>query len=291
MRMSHYIAFAVAAFMGASCQAVAGTADTLARQLGRTTEREVNVVLSFSFGSVTVGRGEGEKIVAVRGVAEQSGPRLAMDYAIRNRVGYMDIRLGEEEGENAERGSGGIAHLNRGSWNLDFSDAVPISFEVELGVGKGTFDLSGLQVKDFNLSTGASDVTVTFNTPNQESIENINIETGLSRFVGEKLGNANFRHLNFQGGVGTYTLDFSGQLQHEVDVEIDVGMGSITIIVPSNIGARVFYKQNWLSSIDLEDEFTNEGEGEYRSANYATAEGKMNIRIGSGLGSIKLRRQ
>jgi len=266
-----------------------GYPDTLSRQIGRTTEREVNVVLSFSFGTVIIGRGESEKILTLKG-AGSNKPELTMDYTVRNRVGYLDLDLGT--GSDAEAASGlNLSRLDRGSWSLGITDAVPVSLDIELGVGKGEFDLSGLQVRDFNLSTSASEVTLRFDEPNTTTIENLNIETGVSTFTGRGLGNANFRHLRFEGGVGTYTLDFGGLKENEVDVDVTVGMGSLTIIVPSTVGARILYDENWMSSINLEAGWTTTAENEYTTENYRSAPGRMNIRVESGLGSIKIRRQ
>ncbi|MBI2474511.1 MAG: hypothetical protein HYV68_02305 [Candidatus Taylorbacteria bacterium] len=75
-------------------------------------------------------------------------------------------------------------------------------------------------MKDFNLSAGASSVKLRFDEPNTSVIEDMSIEAGLSKFTGEGLGNANFNHFKFEGGVGSYTLDFSGKLDHEVDVDV-----------------------------------------------------------------------
>jgi len=67
-------------------------------------------------------------------------------------------------------------------------------------------------VKDFDLSTGASSVRLAFNEPNKGSIDQMTIEAGLSKFRAMGLGNANFKSLHFEGGVGKYTLDFHGSL-------------------------------------------------------------------------------
>ena len=93
---------------------------------------------------------------------------------------------------------------------------------------------------------------------------------------GRRLGNANFRHFRFQGGVGTCKLDFGGELEHEVDVDVQVGMGVMTILVPQNVGARVFYEKNWISRVDCAADFSSVGESEYISDNYNSAQGKMN---------------
>ena len=116
------------------------------------------------------------------------------------------------------------------------------------------------------------------------------IETGVSKFVGENLGNANFRHMKFSGGVGSYTLDFTGELKREVDVKVEVGLGSVTILIPQDVGARVQYQESWISKIDLDRDFEEKRDGQYFSDNYNTAVGRMNINIESGFGHVKIRR-
>jgi hypothetical protein len=260
------------------------------REVGRTTENELKVTLTSSFGTVKISRGEPEKMVVVQSSSDE-GQRMNLDYSIRNRVGYMDLSLGEGNQPNeGKKSSFHIADFHAGWWALKFSDAVPISFDVELGVGKGNFDFSGLHVKDFNLSTGAGDVVLTFDEPNPTTIENMNIESGVSKFDGRNLGNANFKHFRFQEGVGSSTLDFSGGLHSEVDVDLEVGMGVMTIIIPPEVGARVTYDKTWASKLECAPDFNSTSDTEFVSDNYNRVPAKMNIRVDSGLGSIKIRR-
>lgn len=259
------------------------------REVGRTTEKELKVTLTSSFGTVKISRGEPEKMVVVQTTSDEER-RMNLDYSIRNRVGYMDLTLGEGNRDEGNKSSFHITDFHAGQWALKFSDAVPISFDVELGVGKGNFDFSGLHVKDFNLSTGAGDVVLTFDELNPTTIENLNIESGVSKFEGRNLGNANFKHFRFQEGVGTSTLDFSGGLHSEVDVDLEVGMGVMTIIVPPDVGARVIYDKSWASKLECAQDFHSTSDTEYVSDNYDNVPAKMNIRVDSGLGSIKIRR-
>jgi len=266
--------------------------ETPSKEIGRTTEKELKVVLSSSFGSLYVSKGEPEKILVADAVEKKSADaKMDIHYDIRNRVGYMDVTLGEtREDRDRRKGSFKLGDFKGGKWYLRFSDIIPISFDVELGVGNGDFDLSGLQVKDFTLSTGASDVSLSFDEPNKTSIDNLSIESGVSKFHGRNLGNANFKRLKFQGGVGAYTLDFGGDITNEVDVDIDIGLGMLTIIVPPEVGAKLFCEKNWVSRLDYDRDFHPVSDNEYETENFDQAEGRMNIRIDSGLGSIKVRR-
>ncbi len=285
--------FTMACIVLATWCALAFADDGGSREIGRTTEKEITVVLSSSVGSVFISKGESEKILIADGVyKDEADPGISIDYAVRNRVGYMDLTLGEghEEGEH-KKGSFKISDVKDGKWYLKYSDAIPISFDVELGVGNGDFDLSGLQVKDFNLSTGASDVNLSFDQPNKSTIDNINIETGVSKFHGRNLGNANFKRFTFKGGVGSYTLDFNGSLKNEVDIDIEVGLGLLTVIIPDDVGAKIYCDESWISRLNCDKDFHATGDNSYLSDNFETAAGKMNIRIDNGLGSVKIRRR
>jgi len=256
------------------------------KKIERTTESEVSVLLSSSFGTVTISRGEPGNIFTAEPLSEGDHPPINVSYSVRNRVGYLEISLGEDYGDEEQKWA-----VHGGSWKLTFCDAIPLSFDIELGVGKGEFDLTGLQIQDFTLTSGASEVTLSFGKENTSLIERMSIESGVSKFSGLNLGNANFRQFRFEGGVGTYYLDFGGNLMREADIDIEVGLGMLTLVVPSKLGARLSYDENWVSRLDCDKGFRLMEEGEYETENYVDSNGKLNIRVESGLGSVKIRRE
>ncbi len=264
------------------------------REIPRTGEKELSVNLQAAFGKVYISKGDPKKICTVDIKENDRGKtKGSMNYRVSGGVGKLDLDLNKsdtwsdgDEGEDHFK----LKDIETGTWYLHFTDAIPISFNLELGAGKGDFDCSGLQVKNFILSTGASSVVLRFREPNKSLIENMKIETGLSKFVGESLGNANFRHFQFSGGVGSYTLDFAGELRHEADVKVEVGLGSVTILIPRDIGARVQCEESWISKVDVDRDFEEMTDGQYISDNYNTAPGRMNINVESGIGHVKIRR-
>jgi hypothetical protein len=278
------------AFLLLAPPAAAAQGSARSQDIGRTTERELNVVLTAT-GTLIFRKGESEKTFAVIPRNDESAALTAVDYAIRNRVGYADMTLGETPAQGGENeGSFSLESLNHAAWELRFSDAIPISFDVELKVGRGDINLSGLQVKDFRLSAGAGDVTLAFDSPNDVRIDNLTIESGVGKLHGRSLGNAMFKRFDFKGGAGVYTLDFSGSLPAQVDVEIEVGLGVATILIPREVGARVSYERSWVSRIDCDEDFSSSGENQYSSDNYTSASSLMNIRVSAGLGNIRVRR-
>jgi hypothetical protein len=262
------------------------------REILRTTEKELNVHLEAAFGTVYLSKGDPKKICTVDiKNTDSDRPKGTISYKISDGVGKLDIDLskfGDSEFRSDEKHFD-LGDIESGKWYVRLTDQIPISLNVELGVGKGDFDCSGLQIKNFVLSTGASSVNLRFPEPNKVQIDNIKIETGVSKFVGESLGNANFRHFQFSGGVGSYTLDFAGELKREVDVKVEVGLGSVTILIPRDVGARVSYEESWVSKIDLDRDFEEKQDGQYFSDNYDTAPSRMDISVESGFGHVKVR--
>lgn len=257
-------------------------------------ERELKVTLEAGYGTVSIGRG-GSSTVLEASIETEGSQDFSdlIDYSKRGGIGYLNISVDAEKDVHNDRKSHSVkfSGFESNYWNMKFTDAVPISFDVELGLGKGNFDFSGLKVKDLNLSAGASSVYMKFDSPNKSVIEDMTIESGLSKFHGDRLCNANFNHLKFEGGVGSYILDFGGELRKEVDVDIEVGLGSLTIVIPENIGARIIYEKNWISHMDLDRSIAEQEENNYYTSNYASAKGKMNMRVEAGFGSVKIKRE
>ncbi len=263
----------------------------LHKEIPLTNERALKVTVDAGFGDVSITRGKPHSAFDAD-INTESGSDLGefIDYAVRDEVGYLQINTSADVKSHSKRHSINFDGFKSNEWDMQFPEGIPISFELGLGLGKGDFDMTGLNVKDLKLSAGASSVSLRFNKPNKSVIEDLTIESGLSRFDGEGLCNANFNHLRFEGGVGSYTLDFGGDLKKEVDVDIQVGLGSLVVRVPEEIGVKVIYKKSLLAHIDLDRSFAEEGENSYFSPNYRNAQGRMNVRIEAGLGSVKVRR-
>jgi hypothetical protein len=259
------------------------------REFSRTNEKELRVILDISFGSITIERGNADKIAEVDYDEEESTEqKLYISYDISNEMGLLRIKLkkptnfwGNDENDEGQRN-----HLD-----IKLGDAVPIYFEVELGAGNGEIDLTDLQVKGFKISTGASSVEMRCEKPNPISAKNISIESGVSKFTGTGLGNLNFHYLEFSGGVGSYKLDFSGNFRQSAEMQLEVGLGSINIYIPKSIPAKLMYDDHWLSSFSLDNDFEKTRNGVYETDDFRDSSKHLTIRMEAGLGSVKVHRK
>jgi hypothetical protein len=262
------------------------------REIQRTTEQEVVMRIESLFGNLFISRGDPAKILSadIRFDGNNKA-KTNIRYDVRNSIGYLDIDLNKgDKSQSGDEENIQLSDIETGRWYLRLTDAIPIRLNAELACGKGEFDITGLQMKDFKLSTGASSVILRCNEANRSEIENLRIESGVGRLVAEGLGNTNFRRLKFSGGVGSYDLDFSGKLRTDAEVDIDVGLGAITITIPDNIGAKVICDESWISKIHLDAAFVEHEDNTYYTDNYSSAAGRLKVSVQAGLGSVRIQR-
>jgi len=148
-----------------------------------------------------------------------SGSQISISQSNTKNVGVPDGQI-----ENA--------------WNLKIG-SMPIALSISTGANEGTFDLSGLSIKQLSISDGASKTTVTFNEPNPVEMERLEYHTGASEVNLIGLGNANVKNIEFNGGAGSYELDFSGALLNDINARIGTGMSDLSIIIPSGTHAVI----------------------------------------------------
>ena len=171
--------------------------------------------------------------------------------------------------------------LNR--WDLKFGD-YPINLELATGAYEGDLNLSGLSITNLYISDGASKATIRFDSLNPVQMDELIYKTGASDVELLGLGNANVSEISFDSGVGSYTLDFSGDVQHDIDVRVESGMSDMTIIIPSDVRAIVVMS-GALSNVDATGTWTMSGttyecgsSGPLITINLDMAVGNLNLR-------------
>jgi hypothetical protein len=272
--------------------------EILRREISRTSEKEVAISLDASFGTLTIKKGSRDKIVAAEFSRPEDDKReLEMSYDISNGKGNLDISL-SEDGNRRGRHTGSISweELKGERGNIEdreltaaFTDAIPLALKIGVGAGKGDIDLTGLMIKNLKVSAGASSAELRCEEPNEISCDNVTIESGVSKFIARHLLNLNFRKLKFSGGVGSYTLDFGGKLRQKAYAEVEVGLGAITVYVPKDVPTRIITDDGWFSSVDVDDCYEKTRKSTYENDSFERSDTSLTIKVGSGLGSIKVR--
>lgn len=190
-----------------------------------------------------------------------SGIRIYQD--TKNQVGIPDEKVINE-------------------WNLNLGNH-PTDLEINAGAYQGNIDLSGVPVTKLRVSDGASQATIKFNSLNPVEMSSLHYSTGASQISLLGLGNANVDQVIFDGGPGSYTLDFSGDLQRDTDVEINFGLGDVKILIPTGVPANVIV-EGGLNNVELDGTWNVSG-NEYSLNGDGS---QLFIKVKMGLGNLQL---
>lgn len=180
----------------------------------------------------------------------------------------------------------------KNSWEFSFSPDVDCRFDIEIGAAETSFDFSDLKVSELSLEIGAADATIDFATPNKTRMVDLKIDAGACELDINNLANARFELLTFEGGMGDFTLDFTGKFDYEAEAQINVGMGSIDIILPADIAVRLETEENWFNSIDIPKRRFDKvrgRDGVWETENWDSASGRLTLILDVGMGSADIR--
>jgi hypothetical protein len=180
----------------------------------------------------------------------------------------------------------GIPNLNNqdiiNDWELKLG-ASPMRLVINAGAYQGNYELGGLALKRLQIEDGAAQVDVSFSTPNLAEMTSLQYTTGASKVSLTGLANANTTDMTFRGGAGEYTLDFSGELRNNMDVNIESGVSSVTVIVPEGVNAKVISDSGFMT-------VSTSGSWEKNGNTYQlTGSGNtITINVKMGAGNLKL---
>jgi len=172
-------------------------------------------------------------------------------------------------------------------WNLKLPSGIPLQLYINTATYSGDINLTNLLIENFYLTTGAGQTNILFNQPNLINLKNINIKTGASTIKMLGLANANFDKMNFTGGAGSYTFDFSGDLTKKSKVNINVGAAKIVLKIPSNIGTKIIFRNFPASKLDIVG-FKKINDQTYISPEYGKSTAELDIEIKGGFVDVEV---
>jgi len=267
------VAVVLAALPGAHARAQDWRSITTERRFAG--EEFLQVNLEYGAGRLTIAPG-----------ADNSLYRATLRYD--GRIFRPLNRYEKESGTlhlGIDGGSFKSGNLKAGSLNLALGTSVPLDLDLKFGAAEADIELGGLRIRQATIQTGASETRVRVSRPNLESCSSARFEVGAARFQATGLGNLNCEDVRLSGGVGEVILDFSGEWRNDVNADIDMGLGSLTLRVPRGLGVSV-RKSGVLASFDSQG-LIKRG-NVYYSENYENAGHKLTVTIDAALGSIKM---
>ena len=265
----------ILAILGIALMCARGEAAVLEKEIPLGSEKSLDVSVEFAAGEVNIRKAGDDQVLQGRFEYEDIEMVPEITYGIVGDVGELELGL-----------QGGTRTIDdvETHWDLGFTGRVPIDLGVQVGACQGTFDLTGLKVASLSLETGASDLAVLFSAPNEVVLDRAVLKVGAARLKATGLGHANLKTLSFKGGVGSYILDFGGEIRRSAKVEVDMGIGSLTLRIPIETSARIKVPDSFLTVFSAKG-YARIGDI-YLSPGYEEGKPTLMIDIDSGIASI-----
>lgn len=276
------VAAAVVAVIAPATPATAGAQSwrtlDVSRQLADSAPSSVEVV--YGTGSLGVRAAPTGLLyhMQLRYDAERAKPRHTFDAAARSLslgVQRSDVRFtGRKEGES-------------GRLLLELSRVAPLDLALDLGAVEADVDLTGLRLRRLKFESGASDANLRFDSLNATTMELFEISLGAANFRGTRLANANAAEIRVDAGIGNVELDMGGEWTSDIELEVEVSFGVVTIHVPADVGIRASHRKVLGG---FEGDGLVERDGAWVSTNWDSAPRKLRITAETVLGKLKIDR-
>lgn len=238
-------------------------------------ERGLDVQVQYGGGDLSVRPADGGLLyqLQMRYDERQMRPVTAYDRAAGK------LTLGVESVRRNQRTQRG------GTAAVQLAPAVPMDLKLEFGAGEANLELGGLSLRSVDLSTGASETDVRFGAPNRVRAGTVRVAAGASRLHMRGLGNARAEHIVLDGGVGEATLEFDGAWDRSATLNVDMGLGALTLRFPRSLGVRI-EKDSFLTRFSPAGMVRRDGA--WYSRNWDQARHRLTVKIDAALGSINV---
>ena len=201
--------------------------------------------------------------------------------------GRLSVRSNQEDGAGFSILGNRKNMALKDIWSISISRDQPSVLDVEFGLGSGSAEFGGLNLEELKFATGLSDVELNFSSPCSGTARTVELATGLGSMEVRGLSNLRMGHLQFAGGLGSAMLDFSGSYRQDLAVELDVGMGSLDLKIPENMGVKIRHDDNFLSSHEF-DRLERTSSDTWYSTNWRDGPGNLSFQLSVGMGSVDL---
>jgi len=149
----------------------------------------------------------------------------------------------------------------RNEWDLNFADDVPLDMRIECGAGSQDIDLAGLWITDLDIKLGAGETE-------------INVSN-----------NPQLHHMDVDIGAGDTTIDLNGQWEEGAEIDLQGGVGRISVLLPRDVGVRVVVTKG-LGDVDASG-LTRDGNAWVNEA-YGESDVTLEVSIQAGIGQVNL---
>ena len=157
-------------------------------------------------------------------------------------------------------------------WEYFPDPNMPHSIFIQSGMGSSRLDLSGLKITGLNVSSGASDVIISYSKPNLTEMDVFEVNGGMGKIVVRNLEMARAKKVHIQNGLGETQISIGSSCTIGTEITVEVGAGSCTITADSDVPMKIIISKSFMSSIHIPESFLQTGENIYVNPKYKTSE-------------------
>jgi hypothetical protein len=271
---------------GLAVMTIAAEQARLRRDIPAEGVRRLTMELQVGAAELKLASHKGPPLVRLD-IGHSAGQAPRIDFSKNGGEGHLSVRSSHEDGAGFSILGGRKNQPLKDAWAISISRDQPCVLDVEFGLGSGSADFGGLNLEELKFATGLSDVELNFSLPCAGTARRVELATGLGSMEVRGLSNLRMGQLQFAGGLGSAVLDFSGAFRQNLEVALDVGMGSLDLKVPENMGVKIRHDDNFLSSHEF-DRLERTSSDTWYSTNWRDGPGNLSFQLSVGMGSVDL---
>lgn len=207
-----------------------------------------------------------------------------LNFETVGRIGILDLSTHfkfEYKFENNENEFGNQAEIL-------LPTNIPIKFNLDYSLADVNINLNDIKISTFNFDLGLGSAIIDMGNEYQnDECMFLIADIGLGTVEFNQLGNLYCDEFEIDCGLGSLLLNFSGEINKNINYDISVGMGEIKIEIPQGVNVLFELDKSLFSDIEFEGMDLIE-ENLYRNENYNEIQPTINFNCSVGLGSVTL---
>ena len=210
--------------------------------------KDLDVSISYGLGELTIGSSNEKNVIegTITYDSSRITPKINMESV--SSSGVLTIKTEKNKDRNH--------HIHKrkdfdNEMEFYFPPQIKTNLFLDFGVGDAEIDLTDIAVAKLNINCGLSDVEIEINDRNSVVCESVSIENGLGDLDISGLGNLAAKHVDINIGLGSADIDFTGDKIYDTDINVDVGLGSLDMVLPDKANIKIYVDASFLSSVDI----------------------------------------
>ena len=209
-----------------------GESQTVTSQIDQGDADEVRTEIQMGAGELTI-MGGAESLMNAEFTFNVDKFEPIVEFSETNSIGELKVKPSFRLRFGDLRGC--LQPENK--WDINLNNEVPMDLHVELGAGDARLDIRDLTLTNLGVEVGAGDVDL--DVSGNDSLNSFDMQMGVGGVILNLNNTTSLDEFNLEFGAGDIDIDFTGDREKDLMGSIEVGVGDVTLKLPSDIGVKV----------------------------------------------------